>query len=491
MGIRSLRLVAAAAVAGAVPASGSAALANPAHTGFEFDGFAGGHFFSPNNELGARDEGGAASPDNAVAFGLRLGYWFVPMFGIEVEGEGVPTEAKLGTATSEQFIVGYRLNAVVQFGSSRVIPFVLAGVGGSSNSSERDDILLDDTDFSVHAGAGLKFAIGSDWGVRAEYRALIPPSSDPDKSLAFDQEGLIGLYTMFGGRAEAPLVSATADQDGDGVPDASDKCVSEPEDKDGFEDENGCPDPDNDGDGIADASDKCPMEPESMNQIDDADGCPEKDDDGDGVVGSADKCPNQAEDKDGFEDENGCPDPDNDADGVADANDKCPAESESPNGFQDGDGCPDEVPAAVQKFTGVIKGINFKKDSAELTRSSSRTLDAAVKLLQEYADLRLEVAGHTDNTGDAERNRALSQERADAVKAYLVSKGIPTDRLEAKGYGPDQPLADNATRAGQATNRRVEFTLLPGTPAAPGTQAAPAQPETSPAPEPKPESKPQ
>ena len=122
------------------------------------------------------------------------------------------------------------------------------------------------------------------------------------------------------------------DKDGDGIKDNVDKCPNDPEDKDGFQDEDGCPDPDNDGDGLFD---------------------------------KVDQCPNDAEDKDGFQDEDGCPDPDNDGDGVLDAADKCPNQPETKNGYQDDDGCPDEIPAKIKQFTGVIQGINFKVSSAE------------------------------------------------------------------------------------------------------------------------------
>jgi OOP family OmpA-OmpF porin len=491
MRIRSLRLIAAVG-AMAIPAG---AVADPAHHHWEVDGFGGGHYFSEDGELGARDVENAPAPEHSVAFGVRLGFWLTPRLAIEAEGAAMPTEAKAGSATSEQFIVGYRLSGVLQFDAGRVKPFLLVGGGGESNSSERDDILLDDTDLLFHAGVGAKFALGEAWGIRADARLLLPPSSESEGVTA-DFEGLIGLYKLFGGSSEP------VDLDSDGIIGAADRCPNEPEDKDQFQDDDGCPDTDNDSDGVADANDRCPGEPETVNQVDDNDGCPEKDEDGDGVFGAADQCPTEAEDVDGFEDGNGCPDGDNDGDGLADGNDRCPAEPETKNGFKDEDGCPDEVPVAVQKFTGTIKGINFQVNSADLTPGSSATLDEAVKVLQEYADIRLEIGGHTDNNGPADYNRRLSQRRADKVKSYFVDKGIAADRLEAKGYGPDNPLADNATREGRVQNRRVEFTLLttggaapsapPATtpPSAPAPQpSTPAQP-SAPAPQPEPTKKP-
>jgi len=131
------------------------------------------------------------------------------------------------------------------------------------------------------------------------------------------------------------------DNDGDRIPDARDRCRDQAETVDGFEDEDGCPDPDDDRDGVLDENDQCRSEAEDKDGVADDDGCPEDDDDGDGVPDGKDLCPRGAEDKDGFRDEDGCPDPDNDADGIPDATDECPTEREDKDGFQDDDGCPD------------------------------------------------------------------------------------------------------------------------------------------------------
>ncbi|HEY6558050.1 MAG TPA: thrombospondin type 3 repeat-containing protein [Polyangiaceae bacterium] len=133
-----------------------------------------------------------------------------------------------------------------------------------------------------------------------------------------------------------------ADRDNDGVPDDADQCPTEPEDRDGSEDSDGCPDGDNDGDGIADAADKCPKEAEDGDGFQDTDGCPDPDNDGDGIPDTSDRCADKPETKNGFNDEDGCPDePDSDNDGVPDAKDKCPKEPEDTDGFEDADGCPD------------------------------------------------------------------------------------------------------------------------------------------------------
>jgi hypothetical protein len=141
-----------------------------------------------------------------------------------------------------------------------------------------------------------------------------------------------------------------ADNDLDSIPDAADKCPGQPEDADGFEDMDGCPDPDNDKDGIKDDSDNCKDKPETMNGFDDTDGCPDvSDKDRDGVPDEKDQCIDAPEDTDGFEDTDGCPDADNDKDGISDDQDECVDEPETVNKFEDTDGCPDDPRQKTQK----------------------------------------------------------------------------------------------------------------------------------------------
>ena len=144
-----------------------------------------------------------------------------------------------------------------------------------------------------------------------------------------------------------------------------------------------------------------------------------------------------------------------------DPDDRCPKDAETKNNFEDQDGCPDEVPEVVKKFTGVIKGINFDSGKAKIRSSSFPLLDDAVGVLKQYPTLRLRVSGHTDNKGKKAKNQKLSEDRAAAVKEYLVSKGIESTRVETRGVGPDEPIADNKTNAGRTQNRRIEFELLP------------------------------
>lgn len=254
------------------------------------------------------------------------------------------------------------------------------------------------------------------------------------------------------------------DNDKDGIPDLKDRCPNEAEDMDGFEDSDGCPDLDNDKDGIPDLRDRCSNEPEDMDGFEDTDGCPDLDNDRDGIPDSQDRCPNEPEDKDGFEDTDGCPDIDNDRDGIPDTRDKCPNEAENINGFQDEDGCPDAVkqtPKAkkIEKQV-VLRGVNFKSGSAELTYESFAALDVIAEQLNEYPDVRIEIRGYTDNVGKRAENIRLSQMRAESIKTYLVQKGIAMSRIIAMGYGPDNPVASNRTAAGRAENRRTEMYRL-------------------------------
>ncbi len=141
--------------------------------------------------------------------------------------------------------------------------------------------------------------------------------------------------------AGARWTPGSQDTDGDGIEDAEDACPADPEDLDGIEDEDGCPEGDTDGDGIEDEQDRCPDQPEDMDDFEDEDGCPDEDNDGDGVRDGFDSCPNQPEDMDGDRDEDGCPDNDTDRDGIEDAEDRCPRRPEDVDGFADLDGCPE------------------------------------------------------------------------------------------------------------------------------------------------------
>jgi outer membrane protein OmpA-like peptidoglycan-associated protein len=449
---------------------------------FDISFFGGGHFFTEEHALGrAKGSPTDISPKSSGLFGASLGMHFNRWIGIEAEFLGVPTrtynpnndiqyDAKL-------WVFGYRGSFVLHLSDSwKLQPYLLAGYGGLTSLSSDQSVVSGDTWSFLHAGAGFNVGFTPWVGLRLSGRILVPwtatpliPHGDRIGYTGPDFEVFGGLYFNFSEVERIQIFSkekiiervpTNKDKDGDGIADNVDKCPNEPEDKDGFQDDDGCPDLDNDGDGIPDAIDKCPNQPEDKDGFEDEDGCPDPDNDKDGILDGLDKCPNEPEDKDGFQDQDGCPDPDNDKDGIPDAIDKCPNEPETVNHYKDEDGCPDEVPAEVKKFTGVIEGINFKTASAEILPGSWAVLDRALKVLQDYPDVNLEISGHTDSKGKAAYNLGLSQRRADAVKLYFVSRGIASNRLVSIGYGKDRPIADNSTASGRATNRRTEFKLI-------------------------------
>ena len=202
------------------------------------------------------------------------------------------------------------------------------------------------------AGAGITNGIGAPtyrvyWGVAYQYtktKEPRAPTADPDP----DHDGILGDNDKCPHDPEDKDGFEDADgcpdrdNDKDGILDDKDKCPNDPEDKDEFEDADGCPDKDNDKDGIPDDKDKCPNDPEDVDGFEDLDGCPDKDNDKDGILDDKDRCPNDAEDRDSFEDEDGCPDTDNDKDGILDDKDRCPNDPEDKDGFEDDDGCPDK-----------------------------------------------------------------------------------------------------------------------------------------------------
>jgi outer membrane protein OmpA-like peptidoglycan-associated protein len=255
------------------------------------------------------------------------------------------------------------------------------------------------------------------------------------------------------------------DNDKDGILDIKDACPFKPETINGYSDEDGCPDvPDQDEDGVADSKDKCPKDAEDIDKFEDLDGCPDPDNDNDGVPDQFDDCPMDPEDMDNFKDDDGCPDPDNDNDGVLDKQDKCPDKPETINGIKDHDGCPDkgESHVIIEKNKIIItKKVYFATAKSKIKRRSHTILNEVALTLRANPQIKgVRIEGHTDSRGKADRNRELSQRRAEAVRDFLIDKGIEPGRLFAVGFGPDKPIADNKSRAGRAENRRVEFVIL-------------------------------
>ncbi len=391
----------------------------------------------------------------------------------------------------------------------------------SSNSEPEDPKIIEVTNLAIPVGAGLKLRLSEVVSLQYKYQfnfttgdrmdetRVLGDNTNPDGSIKLpiyetkdftDGFGNHMLSLVFNlGRAKdtdsdgipdkldrcantpanvaVDTYGCPLDGDGDGIPDYLDKCANTPANV--KVDAKGCP-VDTDKDGIADYLDKCPNTP--ANAKVDASGCP-IDTDKDGVADYLDKCANTPAnvkvdangcpvdtDKDGVADyldkcantpanvkvdANGCP-VDTDKDGVADYLDKCPNVA----GVAANKGCPEIKEETKKIFTKALQGIQFESGKAVLKSSSYSILNQVVTVMRENPTYMLEINGHTDSQGDDAKNLQLSKNRADAVKTYLVNKGIDGARLMAEGYGETIPVADNATAAGRALNRRVEFKVI-------------------------------
>ena len=195
-------------------------------------------------------------------------------------------------------------------------------------------------------------------------------------------------------------------------------------------------------------------EPEPVEIVSDVDT------DGDGVIDADDGCVDEAEDLDQWDDADGCPDLDNDEDGIPDTGDGCPNDPETWNSYFDADGCPDDVPQALVEFVGVIQGIQFRVASDQLLPTSLPLLDQAAQVVLAFPDVLVQIQGHSSSEGDATQNLELSWLRAEAVRSYLITKGVPPERVRAKGFGSTVPIAGNDTEADREQNRRVEFKVV-------------------------------
>ncbi|MFC2088723.1 OmpA family protein [Calditrichota bacterium] len=403
-------------------------------------------------------------------FGLSAYNWLSDQFALGIETGFTILEAGKGVNyfKNDLFYLGVGLKAKL-FVKANAQPYLLAGIEGlrmTPKDINNNSLPVDSKfQFGFQLGAGLAVFLSDNYSL--DLQGIYHPTLT-DKLDGFAGTGGNDSYVTtalkftiyFGGKR---------DSDGDGITDDKDECPKQAEDIDGFEDSDGCPDPDNDKDGIPDKIDKCPNKSEDIDGFQDKDGCPDPDNDGDGILDKKDKCPgtdetfakkvDTKEDMDGWKDEDGCPDPDNDGDGIPDAKDKCPDKAETINGWEDQDGCPDVVPQVrleVKKPI-VLKGVYFITGSSKLDPNSEDILDGIVKTLKDNPQIEIEIRGHTDNTGSSDRNRKLSLERAESVKSYLVKNGITEKKIMTQGFGSDQPITTNSTVEGRARNRRIEF----------------------------------
>lgn len=435
--------------------------------------------------------------DNQIGFGGRLGYFFGETVGIEVDAGYQSPSAKTGPATATLKLGSASL--VLNFGTERNLFYIL---GGYSRLDFGDAAPYRFTDNGVHGAIGDRIFLGDRVALRLEGRAIYAPSTGfPGGTWAGQIVGSLGLSIFAGGGYK--------DVDGDGVRDQRDTCPGTPtgaivdaqgcpsdSDRDrvynGLDacpntvtgaqvDARGCP-TDGDGDGVFDGIDQCTATPVGARV--DATGCP-SDADRDAVPDGIDQCPNTPAgatvdatgcptdaDRDGVYDGlDRCPGTpagtevdsvgcqrsrDTDVDGVDDSKDKCPGTAAGTR--VDAAGCP--ILFTEARTPVILRGVTFETGKSALKPESFTVLDIVAASLVANPEIRIEIAGHTDSTGSAATNERLSQSRAEAVRAYLASKGVGPDRMVARGYGPSVPVAPNRTAAGRAQNRRVELRQL-------------------------------
>jgi len=387
---------------------------------------------------------------------LSVGRYLADGFSFEVAGSLNKIE-KIGDMSASDLSY-FGLDAAIKYDLNNVIgetawfdPYVSIGGGYT---------WIDVTDKSngtgtFNGGAGVNFWFSDNIGLNIQ--TTYKHSFDSDYVKQHFQHAA-GVVIKFGGtdtdgdgifdkQDACPEVfglkefKGCPDSDSDGITDAEDKCPNTA----GLAEFNGCPD--TDGDGIVDGKDECPeVKGTKANK-----GCP--DTDGDGVVDAKDKCPKVA----GPAANNGCPWGDADKDGILDNVDKCPQVA----GVASNDGCPKEVSEATKAaLQELARTVYFNSSKSTFKSETYASLDMIAGIMNEYPKAQFQVEGHTDATGSSAGNQRLSDARANAVKDYLLTKGVSAANLTAKGYGEDKPVASNATRSGRADNRRVEIKLV-------------------------------
>jgi outer membrane protein OmpA-like peptidoglycan-associated protein len=433
--------------------------------------------------------------DGAIGAGARLGLFLNGTFALEGRGDLTRTDA---TADNERADVTRLGGTLYAYAPPTAVGRFYVG-GGYTRSVYRG--ALDADNDGGHVILGTLLSLGGRAALRVEGRLDYIPSSktvDPAaKVIDFGAAAGLSIFAFGGpprdgdgdgvhdGKDECPdtpigavvdEVGCPLDTDVDAVPDGLDRCPGTP--RGAAVDAAGCP-IDTDVDGVADGIDVCPNTPAGA--IVDEYGCP-VDTDTDGVFAGLDQCPNTPPsaivsadgcpldtDLDAVPDGiDQCPNTldgvpvnaegcalDGDGDGVHDGIDQCP--NTPPETEVDGIGCQVVVEEAMPRTPLVLHGVSFETGRAALTTESYATLDEIAASLVARPDVRVEITGHTDNTGSRSTNIRLSRERAQAVRAYLAQRGVAPSRMEVVGAGPDEPIATNTTAEGRAQNRRVEL----------------------------------
>ncbi len=377
--------------------------------------------------------------------GIKVARYLTPSVDISLDGTygrygywKTRTENFLSNMTQANVALNYKFaNGYILPASSKVAPYAFAGLGFAKYKAVNARA-TSQTDFTIPMGIGANVNV-------TEAVSLFWQSSYnfTNQDMVDEMQGDANNNTMVKGNDHFMLhqvgvkfnIGGMKDMDGDGISDSKDACPEVP----GAMAFGGCPDSDNDG--IADKDDTCPNEAGlKMFQ-----GCP--DTDGDGVADKDDDCPS----KKGDARFRGCPD--TDKDGVVDSKDNCP----NVRGVAANGGCPEISSTTKAVFTEALRGVQFETAKDVIKTSSYGVLDKVVTVMKDNPSYNLSIEGHTDSDGNESNNLSLSQRRADAVKAYLTRKGVSASRMTTVGYGESRPVATNATKAGKAENRRVEF----------------------------------
>jgi outer membrane protein OmpA-like peptidoglycan-associated protein len=343
-------------------------------------------------------------------------------------------QVSIASPTSLELLFGVKL---------RPLPFLVLGAGAGPGLTQG-------------YGTPVFFAVGS---------VGYEPPARPDEPDT-DKDGIVdpvdACPKVRGVRHADPKKNGCPpDRDADGIFDAEDACPTEPGKKSADPKKNGCP-PDRDGDGIHDAEDACPTEPGKKSADPKKNGCPFVDVDGDGIADEVDACPKEPGKPSADPAKHGCP-PDGDNDGVPDAVDACPDKRGGPDADPKKHGCPHVT--VTETEIQITHQVKFKVAQASLDQTvdpvSDDLLTEVRNAILDHPEIELiEVQGHADVSGPEDFNQRLSQGRADAVRRWLIKRGIPAKKLISKGYGSTMPVASNETEEGRQLNRRVQFIIV-------------------------------
>jgi outer membrane protein OmpA-like peptidoglycan-associated protein len=440
----------------------AALAAVPAHAqgGVEFGGF--GSYTQFDTSLALKERAGAGARLTLIS-----GHGWSTFV---LEAEGGYSEQKLGPATVKYIPARARLLYSLPLGSTASL---LIGGGGVRNEYMVDT--LHSNDWGYTALAGLRVKLGSFMSLRLD--AVVDYIENPvnesdlfprniNKAVHAGLQFPLWQSKWVPPTKEKPQWKVTETQAPPKEEPKPEPVKAEPEPRREApapvqQQELKMNEPDADRDAVPDSRDLCAAT--APGSTVDAQGCQVyRDTDDDGVTDVRDRCPATPQGTviDGY----GCPARpaeaarDTDGDGIEDSRDKCPA---TPAGTHaDASGCPIVIPKMEGPRTVTLRGVTFMSGRDELTPSSLVVLDEVAKQLVAVPELKIEIAGHTDSKGTRIRNIRLSLARAEAVRAYLVMQGVPAERLTARGYGPDKPVASNAGPNGRAMNRRVELKRL-------------------------------